>query len=685
MYNKIIKGIAVCNPVDIDKDYLLFTVDYAIKMGFNHMQIVGPIHDAVKGNIDGMTLYRKYSMFNEEKDLAYVNHAVEAVNEACVKTVASGIKTYVWHHELELPIAFKEVYPEILNSCGDVEVTHPLVQNFLEHKIIDFFYAYPKVDGIILTLHETKIPLLKLKNQKLGKTQRVKYVTQIFFDICQKLGKELVVRPFASLEEDYVMMAKAYEEISTELLVMDKWTQFDWSLTMPHNAFYHKIKNNPLFVEGDIFGEFFGKGRLPLMLKEHIAGKFDYCEGFAPKGYVARIDRAGLDPFGDVNEVNIHIMHAHLNQKDVDAEIDAFFHGKYPGAWAEVRALMEQTEGVLKKIFYAKGYYFTELSLFPTLNHCKNHYYFEMMRENCDVASNEWYIPKNWERGALDGLLAEKEAAFAETIELFTCLTALKGRIAQDEYDKLWVKFCNLKLVAEIWLLLTKIFMDYAKFFETRDENSALALEEDVTKLMEVNLHGVELLGDKFYLLSISEYFTSGGSIEAFAEEIRESFRLEREAVECIEKEGTDCLDKKELLDYVICGGAMEGHGLQKEVNFSDTLVRDGALCRIPGNKRGMEWSSINAHGWFSYEVKVKPLAQNEIHIVMGSIGEMLEVRVTIGEKEYEIREKVCGRKELIFPYTAGEGCNGVRIRFDKISGYTPCVFAIKINKEGLR
>ena len=92
-----------------------------------------------------------------------------------------------------------------------------------------------------------------------------------------------------------------------------------------------------------------------------------------------------------------------------------------------------------------------------------------------------------------------------------------------------------------------------------------------------------------------------------------------------------------------------------------------------------MEWSSINAHGWFSYEVKVKPLEENEIHIVMGSTGEQLEVRITIGEKDYEIREKVCGRKKLVFPYAAGVECSSVRIRFDKISGYTPCVFGIKV------
>ena len=674
MSNERFKGITVCNPVDIDKDYLLFTVDYAAKMGFNHMQIVGPIHDVIKGNIDGMTLYRKYNCFNNEKNLAYVGYAMEAVNEACIKTKSYGIKTYVWHHELELPTAFKDVYPEVLNGCGDIEVTHHLVKDFLEHKIIDFFYAYPGVDGIILTLHETKIPLLKLKDQKLGKIERVKYVTQILFETCKKLGKELVVRPFSSLEEDYIMMAKAYEKISPDLLVMDKWTQFDWSLTMPHNAFYHKIKNNPLVVEGDIFGEFFGKGRLPLMLKEHIADKFNYCEGFAPRGYAVRIDRTGQNPFGDVNEVNIRILNAHLDGKNIDQEIDAFFKEKYPLAAQEVRTLMEQTEAVLKKIFYAKGYYFTELSLFPALNHCKNHYYFEMMRKDCDIASNEWYIPRDWERGELKTLLEEKASAAIEAGILLERLESIKEMFDQEDYKGLWTKFCNLKIVARIWLSLTKVFMDYVKYFENRDNAFKDSLENGIEELLEWNRCGKELLGNKFYLLSISEYFTSGGGIDAFAEEVRESFRLEREAIERIEQE--------EVLDYVVCGGAMEGHRLQKEVNFSDTLVQDGALCRIPGNKRGMEWSSINAHGWFSYEVKVKPFAENSFEVVFGSTGEMLEVRVTIGDEEHLVQEKICGRKKFVFPYAEKGGHGSVRIRFDKISGSTPCVFEIQIKTD---
>ena len=237
---KMVKGISVCNPIDIKRDYLLYTVDYAINHGIDHIQFIGPIHDPVKGNIDGMTIYRKYSQFNDSKNLDFVEKTMSYVNEACEKAHKAGVKTYVWHHELEVPPNFIETYPEICNSYGDAEVTHPIIRDFLENKIQDFFSEYPLIDGIVLTLHETRIPLLKLKNQILDKKDRIKYVTEILYKTCKALGKELIVRTFASIDEDYEMMLNAFEEISKDLLVMDKWTQFDWSLTLPHNRFFEK-------------------------------------------------------------------------------------------------------------------------------------------------------------------------------------------------------------------------------------------------------------------------------------------------------------------------------------------------------------------------------------------------------------------------------------------------------------
>ena len=337
---KRINGISVCNPVNLDRDHLLRTAEYAIQHGVKHYQFIGPIHNPEVGNVDGMVFYRKYARFNDEKNADYVRFCMEVVNETCEKLSAAGVKTYMWHHELEVPEGFRDAYPEILNDYGDVEITHPLIRDFLENKLEDFFTAYPKMDGLILTLHETRIPLLKLKHQKLDKIERVKYVTGILYDTCRLLGKELVVRPFASIEEDYEMMTRAYEEISTDMVIMDKWTQFDWSLTLPVNAFFRKIQRNPLLVETDIFGEYFGLGILPIMLKDHIRKNFAYCETFEPQGYVSRIDRAGYHAFGDVNEVNYRIMEACLEDRDIDSAIDAFFSERYGEHGAAARALM---------------------------------------------------------------------------------------------------------------------------------------------------------------------------------------------------------------------------------------------------------------------------------------------------------------------------------------------------------
>lgn len=664
----IIKGISVCNPVDVERDYLLYTVDYANRNGYDHLQLIGPIHNHVKGNIDGMTFYKKYSQFNNEKESSYVEHCEKVVNEACSKAKEYNIKVYMWHHELYLPNDFKKAFPETLNGYGDIEVSHPLVKDFLENKIIDFFTTYPKMDGIILTLHETSVPLLKLKNQKLGKMERVKYVTKILYDTCKSFGKELIVRPFASIEEDYVDMTKAYEEISKDLMIMDKWTQFDWSLTMPSNPFFNKIKNNPLFVEADIFGEFFGKGRLPLMLHNHIKNKFAYCNDFNPAGYVARIDRGGQIPFGDVNEVNINIMTAYLNGQDPEIVISEFFKEKYPNASNEVRELMEKTEEILINTIYINGYLFSELSLFPTLNHCKNHYYFEMMRENYCIDSNEWFIPANWCRGSLDNLISKKEEAVDSAEKLFERLETLKDKIEKTEYEKLWTKFCNLRLVTKIWHLITLIFMDYVKYFETNSDEYETLFLNNLKEMNALSEEGKNLLGDKFYCLNGD--YGKHDFVKQFIDEITESFRLEKEAIQSIESE-------ENVLDYIVCGGGMEGHRLQKEVNFSDTRLHNDGLCRIPGNNAGARWSAINAYGWFSYSMLVKPNSENTIKIVLGSLDKQLDIAIRIGDEEHIIREDINGKREFVFSWLETKGDTSVRIRFDKISKHVPCVYMI--------
>lgn len=667
----MIRGISVCNPVDVEPEYFLYTIDYAIKNKMTHVQLIGPTHNYIKGNIDGMTPYRKYSQFNYSKDVEYMNMCLDVVNTGCKRAQVAGIKTYLWHHELDLPDDFSKVYPEILNSDKDIEVTHPLVKDFLANRVYDFFEAYPYMDGIILTLHETKVPLLKLKNQKLGKVERVKYVTQTLYEACREMGKELIVRPFASIEEDYEMMTKAYESISADLMIMDKWTQFDWSLCLPHNKFFNKIKNNPLFVETDIFGEYFGKGRLPIMLKDHIMEKFAYCEGYNCAGYVSRIDRAGQHPFGGPNEVNLDIMNACMLGEDVDKAIDTFFEKNYPEAPQKVRELMEHTEEIQKKMFYLNKYYFTELSLFPKINHCKNHFYFEMMKEDYCLASNEWFIPIGWERGTIENVLEEKLCAVKLADEAYEKMLKLKGVIKEDAYEKLWYRFANLKYVALIWQQLTLIFLSYAKYFETKDISYEDNLNKALDTMLVLNEEGKKLLGDKFYclngdtLVSVENF----DYVQTFVKDVTDSFR--------IEKAETLKAESENLTDFIICGGAMEGHKLQKEVNFSDTFITENDLYRIPGSGRGKKWSAVNTHGWFSYELKVKPNCENKIKVLLGTMGERIDIKITLDGAEYTVSQKADGKLEYEITYTPTS--DKARIRFDRFTANTPCVYTIKV------
>ena len=657
----MIKGISTANPVNFEREYLLYTAKYAIEHKQTHYQFIGPIHDPIKGNVDGMTYYRKYARFNDVKDKKYVDYCLKTTNEVLDILSPAGIKSYMWHHELELPVGFEEAYPETLNRDGDIEVSHPIIKDFLENKIEDFFSAYPKMDGIVLTLHETRIPLLKLKNQKLGKDERVKYVTKILFDTCKRLGKELIVRPFASIEEDYAMMTKAYEEISPKLIIMDKWTQFDWSLCLPHNSFFNKINKNPLMVETDIFGEYFGQGFLPIMLKEHIIEKVKYCNTFSPVGYCSRIDRNGYQPFGTVQEINLCIMEACINGENIDIAIDEFFNERYGKAGKQVRGLMENTEELQRKIFYLNGYYFTELSCFPRVNHSKNHFYFEMMKKEYSIASNEWFIPKNWERGTIDEVLLEKKSAVILAEEKLCALRDLKEKISEENYLELENKFQNLYYVARLWYALTKAYIAYAR----DDEKGLLSACGELT---EIDTEGKKTLIKNYYPTTIVRA-VGLEPVPLFVEEVQASFYKEREA--------TQALKKENLTDFIVCGGGNESHKLQKEVNFSDTYIFEDGVCRIPGTNRGKAWSTVNAHGWFSYEIKVKQNTENIIEIVAKGTNGRLDLSVEINGEKTIFQEKTGDKVKLKIPYYAKS--EYVRIRIDRISAYTPYVYEILV------
>ena len=87
----------------------------------------------------------------------------------------------------------------------------------------------------------------------------------------------------------------------------------------------------------------------------------------------------------------------------------------------------------------------------------------------------------------------------------------------------------------------------------------------------------------------------------------------------------------------------------------------------------------INAHGWFSYELKVKENEENTIELLAGTKGDSLDLKITLGDNEFVIKEKIDGKKTITLPYKAAKGEDKVRIRFDRLSGNTPYLYTIKV------
>ncbi len=80
----------------------------------------------------------------------------------------------------------------------------------------------------------------------------------------------------------------------------------------------------------------------------------------------------------------------------------------------------------------------------------------------------------------------------------------------------------------------------------------------------------------------------------------------------------------------------------------------------------------------FSYEIKVRPGEENEIIVTAGGYDDMVDMRVTVGDKVYDFSGNG-DFSEYLIKYAAAAEQNAVRIRIDRISPNAPLIRSIKV------
>ena len=228
--------------------------------------------------------------------------------------------------------------------------------------------------------------------------------------------------------------------------------------------------------------------------------------------------------------------------------------------------------------------------------------------------------------------------------------------------------------MALLWLSLLEAFIAYARFIQTKEESYRKAFDTACENLLSINEEGKKVVGEKYYPMAIGRWigdYTKTDTVSIFVADAKES--LEKELEETL------ALESENLVDFVVCGGGNEGHKIQKEVNFSDTCVTDEGIFRIPGTGLGKAWSMVNAHGWFSYELKVKPNQVNEISVFAKGSDGKLNYSIDLDGEKTLVNKEGDELTETLVRFTENKGNTTVRIRIDRTTGYTPYIYQIKV------
>ena len=78
--------------------------------------------------------------------------------------------------------------------------------------------------------------------------------------------------------------------------------------------------------------------------------------------------------------------------------------------------------------------------------------------------------------------------------------------------------------------------------------------------------------------------------------------------------------------------------------------------------------------------MNVKKNAENAIIFDLGSLTDTLAVKITAGDKTYELNEEIIDGKT--FEIRDYFNRDTIRIRIDRINGNTPCLYTIKVKEK---
>ncbi len=292
----------------------------------------------------------------------------------------AGMEVWIENIELTFPDELLEKKPELMIG-GRVCPSHPYWAEFLHAKYLDLARSYPGIRGVITSAGSPEgraaLSQKKCACKRCAETDLASWYEGLLAPMHKALaesGMSLAVREFSYTAKHQAAIAEAVSKLPAGIIMCVKTTPHDFYPTFPDNPLIAKKSRNPIWIEYDTMGQFYGWGAFPCIMRDNIETRIRHAVAHNVEGVVLRVEWERVNDWWSLdtpNRMNLRAAAAAAQgNHPTDIELLSVWLDEEGLAIAESDKLLladflAHTWDIVKKALYINDFVFNDSSRFP--------------------------------------------------------------------------------------------------------------------------------------------------------------------------------------------------------------------------------------------------------------------------------------------------------------------------------
>lgn len=446
---------------------------------YNMKHIERAITSAAQQNINRIQLSHQIVM-NSEQPLANPKLA-EDINTICELAHANNIKVDMWTHELTK-------LPDNLLKDGKANLDDPELWAYIREKYEKLFKLCPGLDGLVLTMHETAMPIYHDNSVAASTTpaQRVAKLIDNMDAVCKSLKKDFFVRTFSYEPDELKHIQDGLRLSKSDVIAITKCVPHDWQPYYPFNPAIGDVGGKRQIVEFDLGHEFTGLSTLPYICIDYVKRHLDYDISKNALGAVFRIERFKWHSLGTPNQAVLDVSTRLLTDPSADPH-ELYMqwlterYGK--DAAPHLFSAFMRTQEILDKGYFILGFWITNHSKLPSYEYAtkslKNRTSAKWDPSTKSVEA-DLFSPTSQTLLKIDN---EKATALALAEKSLADIEKAKPYLKHDDYAYLEDLFQRNKAMVKVWRAASAIIIGVNVYNSNKLDSDAAYLAQAADEL----------------------------------------------------------------------------------------------------------------------------------------------------------------------------------------------------------